>query len=540
MNRKKIKVIAIFFALCMIFSLVFQSPAAVEAAVKVLSDFGVSALTEDEVGKDLYLLDLATLNNEDSYVGMFKSNSNFCYYYGTSEDMINWDLTAQYFDFAYGNNTYVGLSSDSEGNHKVHYTKDGVAWHEVALAKGISPLSVKFENEYFKLYLRDENGKYGLYLSKDASSWLDISNDIPEGAYVQNVIVKDNKVYSIASPNVTGKDFIISSASTITENKTEWTAIDSLKKDGYGMLDMMFDGATVGVQLYSIANYSTDKGVGDLLYFVSSDFVNWTEKDWSKENGSYSIFDYSSTEKTNIRVDGKRFEDVEVYPYQDGEQVYYASYVVHSEDGNTWKKELVNVFLNKKKISRDPADKNAFDIPASLEWSRKGVEYSLSRDYISLWQDDPLSKSISRGSCLELIMQALDVKAPETPVKDFVRFTDIYEANSLINRAKMLELVKGKPDNSFDYYSDITRQDMMVMTFNILLKFGQIEADTSLAALQDYTDKDQISEYARVAVSSLIKSGIIKGDGKNVNPLNNITNAEAMTIAQKLNQFRDR
>lgn len=536
------KLTALIFSLCFMFTVVFSNPMIAEAAAKVLLNFGEAALSADEVSADLYLTNVITLNDNASYVGTFSSQSDYAFYYGTSKDMINWELKSKYFSLVHGNGVFAGLSGEYD-NHKLSYTKDGVTWQETELPEGLNPISVKFENGYFKLYCKDNNDNVNLLLSRDAENWFDVTNDLPGGTHATRVIIKDNNIYTLTGTDIEGDGFRVYTASSIDENQTAWNPVESLKKDGYGMLPtFMFDGKTVGVQLYSIAEYEKENIVGDKLYFVTNDFVNWTEKDWTQGNYSYyDIYTYSSTEKKNTQVDGKRFEAVENYPYFDGDTMYYVSYVVFSEDGTNWKKEKINVFLNGTKLSKEPAEKNAINIPESYEWARKGVEYALSRDYAYLWDlEYTLPQNISRGEYLNLIMRALNVKAPETPVEGFEPFSDSYFTDDLVNRAKMLGLVKGKENNVFDYDDFITRQDVMVMTYNILFKLGKIEEDASLSAIQDYVDKDQVSDYAKVAVSSLIKSGLIKGDGVNINPLSNMTYAEALTLAEKMNVYRDR
>lgn len=547
MKKEKKQFLALFLAFCMAFSLIFENPFVVEAATKIVTKYMEIALSAEEVSKDLYLQDVFTLNQDVPYVGFFTSETDYSYYYGTSNDLVNWNITSEYFSLVYGNQTFVGISSDKNYQNHLNYTTDGRTWEVATLPVGISPLSVKFENGYFKLYCKDDEGIKYLYLSQDAKTWFDITKEVPDGTNIENIIIKDGALYSLTGTNISGSGFRVHAAKTVNEGKTQWDPLEKLNKEGYGMLgNFMFDGKTVGVQLYSIAEYEKDEYVSNTLYYVTSDFVNWVEKDWTQDDYDYySIYDATSTAKSRkTKPEGKRFEAIEIYPYRDGDQMYYVSYVVYSEDGQTWKKDAINIFVNGEKISKDPKEKNAFAIPASYEWARKGVEYSIGRNYVYTWDlENNLPESISRGDYLILIMKALNVQAPKTEVSGFVPFSDIYswwEDGQLINRAKMLGLVNGKSDHQFDPDGRISRQDMMVMTYNILRKSGMVEADTNLTALQVFSDKDQVSGYGKEAVSSLIKAGIIAGSGNKIDPLGNLSYAEAMVIAERLNVYRTR
>ncbi|MNP52179.1 Endo-1,4-beta-xylanase A precursor [compost metagenome] len=80
----------------------------------------------------------------------------------------------------------------------------------------------------------------------------------------------------------------------------------------------------------------------------------------------------------------------------------------------------------------------------------------------------------------------------------------------------------------------------MVMTYNILSKLGKIQPDETLSALELFKDSGDVADYAKLAVSSLIKNEIISGDGAFIYPNKKMNNAEAMVLAKSLNVYRYR
>lgn len=82
----------------------------------------------------------------------------------------------------------------------------------------------------------------------------------------------------------------------------------------------------------------------------------------------------------------------------------------------------------------------------------------------------------------------------------------------------------------------ITRQDLIVLAYRAFCAMGYISETNDLTVLDTFADKDQISDYAKTAMASMVNSGIIKGSDGNVNPLGYATRAEvAVMCARMLN-----
>ncbi len=107
-----------------------------------------------------------------------------------------------------------------------------------------------------------------------------------------------------------------------------------------------------------------------------------------------------------------------------------------------------------------------------------------------------------------------------------------------IGKAKAAGIAQGSgtefmPENS------ITRQDLIILAYRAFLSFGYIEETTELSALDEFTDKDDIAEYAQYGMASMVSAGIITGYDGLVNPLGNATRAETAVMCARLLELMD-
>lgn len=361
MRRCDLRLTSIVLVGFFMFSAIFGNAFVAEAATKILSNFSTVVLTKEDVGEDIYLQDVITLNNNQSFVGIFADPNNYEYYYGSSQDMVNWDITSKYFSLIYGNGAFVGITSGEK--NQLHYTKDGQDWRVASLPSEVNPMAVKFENGFFKLTSKDAKDRVHVSFSKDAVTWYDLTNEVPEGGKVEDIITAGGKIYSIVGTSISGDSVKVYSTTDVDESTTTWTEIETLKKPGYGMeSEFFFNGESVGIQLYSLADYNENGYVSEKLYYMTNDFINWGEKDWTEETQDYySAFRSTSTETKEMTPDSERFQDVEILHYdkeqlseEDWNPYYFISSVIYSKEGTAWLNEIVNIFVNGVKVSKEP------------------------------------------------------------------------------------------------------------------------------------------------------------------------------------------
>ena len=100
--------------------------------------------------------------------------------------------------------------------------------------------------------------------------------------------------------------------------------------------------------------------------------------------------------------------------------------------------------------------------------------------------------------------------------------------------AKKYGLIFGVGNNKFNPKSEITRQDIFVMTYRAMeaLKMINVEVDDSI--INKYSDKDKIANYAVEAISYFTQHDILAGNDGNINPVKIADRAEIADFLAKL------
>lgn len=140
---------------------------------------------------------------------------------------------------------------------------------------------------------------------------------------------------------------------------------------------------------------------------------------------------------------------------------------------------------------------------------------------------------ISRGDFLTLLMRML--KPDGTPGEGFADVPQDSYYYSEITLAKSLGIAQGSGDNRFQPRANITRQDMMTLTYRTLLKLGRMAEQDPGAALERFADHTSISSYAELSMGALVQAGYIQGGADNrLTPRNNATRAEAAVFLYRI------
>ena len=109
-----------------------------------------------------------------------------------------------------------------------------------------------------------------------------------------------------------------------------------------------------------------------------------------------------------------------------------------------------------------------------------------------------------------------------------VNFSDVKETDWYYNSVKnayLCGVISGISEDAFGSGMPVTRQDMAVILYNVLIKKG---VSFENVVTRDFADAEDISGYAKKAVDVLASMGIINGDANGCfNPKANATRAEA-------------
>ena len=175
-----------------------------------------------------------------------------------------------------------------------------------------------------------------------------------------------------------------------------------------------------------------------------------------------------------------------------------------------------------------------FNDIASYSWAKKAIEVMASKGVISGTTTESFTpgSEIKRADFMLLLVKALGLSA-----KASGNFADVsanaYYADALAT-AKKLGIATGVGNNKFNPDDKISRQDMMTL-IDRAMKVAKKELPAgSNADLEKYTDKSSIASYASQSVSTLIRNGIVTGDGVKVNALGNATRAETAVLIYRI------
>ncbi len=141
--------------------------------------------------------------------------------------------------------------------------------------------------------------------------------------------------------------------------------------------------------------------------------------------------------------------------------------------------------------------------------------------------------AITRGDFMLYLSKALNLSSASVSgnFSDVPAGSYYYDA---IAAAKALGIAQGS-NNKFYPNSTITREDAMVLALRALNISGNSVGTGNTSDLTKYPDNASVSSYAKEAVATLIKSGIITGssDGR-IYPKNTITRAESAAMIYRI------
>lgn len=231
-----------------------------------------------------------------------------------------------------------------------------------------------------------------------------------------------------------------------------------------------------------------------------------TESIWFGESGIGEIEKQINIAKYNDNISG------------------YCLYRLSSISSPEFKKAVTDANNKEKDIFSDLDD---------AQWAKEDIKALHKKGIISGMGDGSfgVSNKLTRGQFAVMISRLLGKKAD---FKD--NFSDVpsdkYYYND-IGILKELNLIQGVSETEFAPESLITRQDMSVLVYRILIKEKIIE--DKIKGTLDFEDSSEIRDYAKDAVSALHSKKIINGYEDNTfKPYGNATRAEAAVILNRI------
>lgn len=167
-------------------------------------------------------------------------------------------------------------------------------------------------------------------------------------------------------------------------------------------------------------------------------------------------------------------------------------------------------------------------------WAQKQIEVLASKGIINGTSDTTFSPgdNITRADFLVLLVGTLGLTAD---ISD--NFLDVNKGDyyyDALGAAKKLGISTGVGGNTFNPKEQISRQDMMVLCARALKASEVIKAQGSAADIQKFSDKTDVASYAVESIASMVKEGIVTGNGDILNPQGNATRAETAVIMYRI------
>ena len=122
-----------------------------------------------------------------------------------------------------------------------------------------------------------------------------------------------------------------------------------------------------------------------------------------------------------------------------------------------------------------------------------------------------------------------------------MEFTDVKESDwyyTQVKNAYICGVISGISETEFGSGMPVTRQDMAVILYNVLVKKGAI---LEISGAKEFNDGKEISGYAKASVDALSSMGIVNGDANgSFNPKANATRAEAAKMVYGILSYIER
>lgn len=169
-------------------------------------------------------------------------------------------------------------------------------------------------------------------------------------------------------------------------------------------------------------------------------------------------------------------------------------------------------------------------------WAKDAVTALYEKGIVKGFGDGSFGggKMVSRADYVVMLMRSCGKTADITD-----NFTDVQKSDYFydeIGRAKALGYISGTGDNAFLPQNNISRQDMAVIAYRVLKADNKIETAKWNETL--FADGASVSDYAKEAVASLSKAGVINGyqDGTFA-PSANASRAETAVMIYRIDKI---
>ncbi len=185
-------------------------------------------------------------------------------------------------------------------------------------------------------------------------------------------------------------------------------------------------------------------------------------------------------------------------------------------------------------------EKNIFNDVGAYLWAKEAIEALYEKGIVKGMGDGSFgcARTVTRADFMVMLTRMMNKSAVFAENFDDVTEDKYYYKE--IGIAKALGYTEGRGDNIFDPVGNISRQDMAVMAYRVLVSENKINTADASTLEKRFSDAQEISGYAREAVAAMVENGYLNGyeTGEFI-PRGNATRAETAVFLNKLFKIID-
>ena len=166
----------------------------------------------------------------------------------------------------------------------------------------------------------------------------------------------------------------------------------------------------------------------------------------------------------------------------------------------------------------------------SKAYAKAEIEALASKDFYGWIKGGSFypNRDITRGEFLYLLVKALELDSASADNFTDVKPSDFYFQAAAT--AKQYGISNGMGNNKLGGELNITRQEMSTMVARALKAANKEYPAGSISDLEQFSDAEKISSYAKDSLAMLVKAGVLKGYNNALDPRGTFTMQQAALV----------
>lgn len=292
-------------------------------------------------------------------------------------------------------------------------------------------------------------------------------------------------------------------------------------------LTQRYFGRTIDYSKFAADHQPTEMDYGyENLYYDGVFYLRWPQR-----GSDITLENLSGTPKQLYALGGSWYCANFIIS---AEYLYSYSAVIKRNTDNTW--QLVRLYP----ANSLPTETELAAFAAPSDWAKAEVEAADSAGLIPELDGNPgWQDNTTRLQFAQLAVRLAETVTGQTlPAAPASTFTDCADLD--VRKAYAAGIVNGTSDTAFSPDSKLTREQLATMLWraaNYIQHQTGEQALTAGGSLTGYTDANQVSAYAKEAVTSLAQHGIMKGtSATELSPQQNCSVEQSVLLSYRMMQ----